>query len=153
MAEWTAVARQIVNPGEAIVFTENTIRCTLGYIKHRNGSGSFNLSGNIPTKNSGCPRCPCCRNNSVQYEASFGANIAVPEGQDVGPISVAFVVGNGTLQGTTMISTPAAVEQFNNISRRSSVPVFKGCCQDFAIINTSAIPIAVINAIVDIKPE
>ena len=49
-----------------------------------------------------------------------------------------------------MIVTPAAVEEFFNVSRSTGVPVFKGCCQDFAIINTSAIPIAVTNANVKI---
>lgn len=81
----------------------------------------------------------------------FGANIAVPEGETVGPISVAFEVGSGTLLGTTMISTPAAVEEFNSIARSTNVPVFKGCCQDFAIRNTSSIPIAVQYANVKIK--
>lgn len=45
MAEWTSVARQIVNPGEAIVFTENPVRCTKGLIKHLDDSGLFNLNG------------------------------------------------------------------------------------------------------------
>lgn len=149
MAEWSSVARQIVNPGEAIVFTENPVPCTRGLVKHRDDSGTFNLNGNV---SSAVPHgCPCCRDNSVQYDVFFGANIAVPEGETVGPISVAFEVGNGTLLGTTMISTPAAVEEFNNVARSTNVPVFKGCCQDFAIRNTSSIPIAVQYANVKIK--
>lgn len=145
MAEWTNVARQIVNPGEAIVFSENPVPCYKGLVKHRDDTGSFNLNGGAAGNYIGCPCCTV-QNNSVQYLVDFGANIAVPDGETVGPISVAFEVGNGTLQGTTMIVTPAAVEEFWNISRASNVPVFKGCCQDFAIINTSAIPIAVTNA-------
>lgn len=145
MAEWTNVARQIVNPGEAIVFTENPVPCYRDLVKHRDDSGAFNLNGCVANNYNVCPCC-AAKNNSVQYLVDFGANIAVPEGETVGPISVAFEVGNGTLQGTTMIATPAAVEEFWNVSRASNVPVFKGCCQDFAIINTSAIPIAVTNA-------
>ena len=147
MAEWTNVARQIVNPGEAIVFTDNPVPCLKGLIKHRNDSGAFNLNGRSYDF-CGTPSCPCCRlyNDSVQYMVDFGANIAIPEGETVGPISVAFEVGNSTLQGTTMIVTPAAVEEFWNVSRASNVPVFKNCCQDFAIRNTSAVPIAVTNA-------
>ena len=148
MAEWTSVARQIVNPGEAIVFTENPVRCTKGLIKHLDDSGLFNLNGR-----SDCTvvrQCCCQQNDCIQYDVSFGANIAIPEGETVGPISVAFAVGNSTRLGTTMISTPAAVEEFNNISRSANVPVFKNCCQDFAIINTSTIPIAVTNANVKI---
>lgn len=152
MAEWTAVARQIVNPGEAIVFTENPRPCTKSLIKHRDDSGAFNLNGRALTASEmyGC-QCCCMRDNSIDYEVSFGANIAVPTGGTVGPISVAFSVGGFTLQGTTMIVTPAAVEEFFNVSRDTGVPVFKGCCQDFAIINTSSIPIAVENANVKIN--
>ena len=148
MAEWTAVARQIVNPGEAIVFTENPVPCTRGLIRHRDDSGSFNLNGRVLVPNYNV--CPCCRDNSVEFDVSFGANIAVPTGETVGPISVAFSVGGSTLQGTTMIVTPAAVENFFNVSRETGVPIFKNCCQDFAIINTSAVPIAVVNANVKI---
>lgn len=153
MAEWTAVARQIVNPGEAIVFTENPQPCNKGLIKHRDDSGAFNLNGRSLTVSEmyGCPCCGCNRDNSVDYDVAFGANIAVPTGETVGPISVAFAIGGFTLQGTTMIVTPAAVEEFFNVSRDTGVPVFKGCCQDFAIINTSAVPIAVVNANVKIK--
>ena len=152
MAEWTNVARQIVNPGEAIIFTENTVRCTKGLIKHRNDSGSFNLNGNV--NNCCCApvhSCPCCRDDYVNYKVDFGANIAVPTGETVGPISVAYQIGNGTLQGTTMIVTPAAVEEFFNVSRMTNVGVIKGCCEDFAIINTSDVPIAVVNANVVIE--
>ena len=149
MAVWTNVARQIVNPGEAILFAENPIPCTKGLIKHRTDSGSFNLSGRVASSDLVCT-CPCMQTNSVQYDARFGANIAVPTGETVGAISVAFEVGGSTLQGTTMIVTPAAVEEFFNVSRDSNVPVFKGCCQDFSIINTSSVPIAVTNASVEI---
>ena len=150
MAEWTSAARQIVQPGEAIVFTDNPIPCIKGYIRSREDSGYFNLNGNIPTRNT--RRCCCMYNNAIQYHADFGANIAVPEGETVGEISVAYQIGNATLQGTTMIVTPAAVEEFFNISRSTSIAVFKGCCQNFAIINTSDIPIAVVNANVEINP-
>lgn len=150
MAEWTNVARQIVNPGDAIIFTETLTPCTKGLVKHRNDSGSFNLNGRAVN---GCytQTCNCpFRDDSVEYRVSFGANIAVPTGETVGEISVAYSIGNSTLQGTTMIVTPAAVEDFFNVSRDTGVPVFKNCCQDFAIINTSTIPIAVTNANVKI---
>ena len=148
MAEWTGVAVQTVNPGEAIVFTENPVPCTKGYIQHRDDSGSFLLSG----ATNGCQptrqcSCPCCNvNKSVQYIVDFGANIAVPTGETVGSISVAYAVDGNTLQGTTMTVTPAAVEEFFNVSRATNVSIFKNCCQSFSIRNTSAIPILVQNA-------
>ena len=148
MAEWTGVAVQTVNPGEAIVFTENPVPCTKGYIQHRDDSGAFLLSG----ATNGCQsarqcNCPCCNvNKSVQYVVDFGANIAVPTGETVDSISVAYAVDGNTLQGTTMTVTPAAVEEFFNVSRATNVSIFKNCCQSFSIRNTSAIPILVQNA-------
>ena len=148
MAEWTGVAVQTVNPGEAIVFTENPVPCTKGLIQHRDDSGAFLLSGAA----NGCQpanqcHCPCCNlNKSVQYVVDFGANIAIPTGETVGPISVAYAVDGNTLQGTTMIVTPATVEEYFNVSRATNVPIFRNCCQSFSIRNTSNIPILVQNA-------
>jgi hypothetical protein len=74
---------------------------------------------------------------------SVGANIAVPEGQTVGEISIAIAVDGGTLSNTTMRVTPAAVEEFVNVSRTTNVSIFSGCCQTVTVKNTSTIPILV----------
>ena len=50
MAEWTANAVQTVNPGETIVFTENPVPCTRGFVRHRDGSGNFLLAGKVCRK-------------------------------------------------------------------------------------------------------
>ena len=139
MAEWTAVAVQTVNPGESIVFTENPVICNHGLILHRNDSGAFLLKGVSDT-----PTCACgCRNNVVNFMSDFGANIAVPTGETVGPISVAFAIDGNTLAGTEMEVTPAAVEEFFNVSRAANIPIWKGCCQTLSVRNTSAVPILV----------
>ena len=142
MAEWTSVAVQTVNPGEAIIFTENSDPCYRGLILHRDDSGVFLLRGNGYQGR----RCACMGYPSVNYMVDFGANIAVPTGETVGPISVAFELEGATLAGTTMIVTPAAVEEYFNVSRATNVPIWLGCCQSFGIRNTSAIPILVQNA-------
>ncbi len=142
MAEWTGVAVQTVNPGESIVFTENSVPCTLGLILHRNDSGAFLLKGISDTPSFRCCRC-CMYDRTVNYMLDFGANIAIPTGEAVGPISVAIAIDGNTLAGTTMEVTPAAVEQFFNVSRATNVPIWKGCCQTVSIRNTSAIPILV----------
>lgn len=141
MAEWTAVAAQTVNPGESIVFTENTVPCNLGLILHRDDSGAFLLKGAGSQ-----PYCCCRRNSVVNYKADFGANIAIPTGETVGPISVAFAIDGNTLAGTTMEVTPAAVEEFFNVSRMANIPIWLGCCQTLSIRNTSEIPILVESA-------
>ena len=144
MAEWANLTAQTVNPGELVIFTENPVRCNRGLVLHRDDSGSFLLRGiqNGPILR----RCSCQSYPSVNYMVDFGANIAIPTGETVGPISVAFELGGATLAGTTMIVTPAAVEEYFNVSRATNVPVWLGCCQSFGIRNTSEIPILVQNA-------
>lgn len=138
MAEYSANAVQTVNPGETIVFTENPVPCNKGLVRHRAGTGNFLLSGTRST----C--CPCKR--SANYFVDFGANIAVPTGETVGEISVAFTVDGATVPATQMEVTPAAVEEYFNVSRAANVQIWTGCCESFAIRNTSAIPILVENA-------
>lgn len=142
MAEWTNVGVQTVNPGELIIFTENPVRCERGLVLHRDDSGSFLLRGTGNQRR----YCPCLGYPSVNYMVDFGANIAIPTGETVGPISVAFELAGATLAGTTMIVTPAAVEDYFNVSRATNVPIWLNCCQSFGIRNTSKIPILVQNA-------
>lgn len=136
MAEFSANAVQTVNPGETIVFTESPVPCNKGLVRHRDGTGNFLLSGRS--------NCPCKK--SVNYFVDFGANIAVPTGQTVGAISVALSVDGATIPPTQMIVTPAAVEEFFNVSCATNVPIFSNCCESFSIRNTSGIPILVENA-------
>ena len=141
MAEWTGIAVQTVNPGESIVFTENPVPCTRGFVRHRDDSGNFLLSGWTPNMN----RCCCCRqsSNSALYLVDFSANIAIPTGGTVGEIDVALSLDGGTLAGTVMRVTPAAVEEFFNISRAVNVSIFNNCCQTLTIRNVSSQPILV----------
>lgn len=144
MAEWTSVAVQTVNPGESILFTETNRPCYKGLILHREDSGLFLIKGS--NGNTFMRRCPCMGYPSVDYMVDFGANIAVPTDETVGPISVAFALEGATLAGTTMTVTPAAVEEFFNVSRATNVPIWLGCCESFSIRNVSDIPILVSNA-------
>ena len=152
MAEWTSVAVQTVNPGESIVFTENPDPCDRGFVRSRQGSGNFLLSGWVPNRT--CCRCCCRDEKSARYMVDFGANIAIPEGGTVGEISVAIALDGGTLTETTMRVTPAAVEEYFNVSRAASVSVWNGCCQTLIIRNTSDQPILVQEAnVVFTRPD
>lgn len=141
MAEYSANAVQTVNPGEAIVFTETPVPCNRGFVRHRDDTGSFLLSGYVPNT-----RCCCNRAQSANYLVDFGANIAIPTGETVGPISVAIAIDGTTVPSTTMTVTPAAVEEYNNVSRAANVQIWRGCCETVSIRNTSNIPILVQNA-------
>ena len=66
-------------------------------ILHREGSGLVTLRG-ITNQ---------CR---ARFRVTFGANIAIPTGGTVGPISLAISLNGEPVVETTMISTPAAVE-------------------------------------------
>lgn len=140
MAEFSAIADQIINPGESAVFTETVEPCKRGFVKHREGSGNFLLSGWVPTK-------PCgCASKSADYFVVFGANIAVPAGETVGEISVAISLDGTVLPATKMIVTPAAVEEFFNVSRAANIGIWRGCCETVTITNTSTVPIRMQNA-------
>ena len=112
MAEYSANAVQTVNPGESVVFTDAPVPCTRGFIRHRDDTGNFLLSGYVPNTGG----CYCRRSNSANYLVDFGANIAIPTGGTVGAISVAITIDGATIPSSTMIVTPAAVEQYFNVS-------------------------------------
>ena len=102
-------------------------------ILHREGSGLVTLRG-ITNQ---------CR---ARFRVTFGANIAVPTGGTVGPISLAISLNGEPVVETTMISTPAAVEQFNSVSRSLFLDVPSGCCTQIAVQNVSTEAINVQNA-------
>lgn len=146
MAEYGANALQTVNPGETVVFTEDTDPCVRGLVRHRQGTGNFLLSGFVPSNQNGC-NCGCRRNQKpARYLIDFGANIAIPTGETVGPISLALVIDGATVPSSQMIVTPAAVEEFFNVSRAITLGIWNNCCQTIAVRNTSSIPILVQNA-------
>ena len=140
MAEYSSNAVQIVNPGEAIVFTEAPDPCRRGLVRHRDGTGTFMLNGWVPG------RSGCGRNRNANYLVDFGANISIPTGGTVGEISVAIQLDGTTIPASTMIVTPAAAKDYFNVSRAINVSVWRGCCESIAIRNTSDQPIQVQNA-------
>ena len=142
MAEYSANAVQTVNPGESIIFTETPVPCTRGFIRHRDDTGNFLLSGYVPNTGG----CCCQRNNSANYLVDFGANIAVPTGGTVGSISVAITIDGATIPSSTMTVTPAAVGEYFNVSRAINAQIWRGCCETVTVRNISDQPILVQNA-------
>ena len=136
MAEYTSNALQTVNVGQNILFTESPIPCTRGYVIHRKGSGILTLRGIVNNCN-GC---------FARYKISFGANIAIPEGGTVESISLALAIDGEPIPTSSMIVTPAAVEEFWNVYASVFVTVPKGCCYTVAVENTSTQAIDVQNA-------
>ena len=134
MAEFINNLQQEVQP--------NPVPCNRGLIQHRDDTGTFLLKGFVPRQFG----CPCRRQRFANYLVDFGANIAIPTGGTVGAISVAISIDGSTLPASTMTVTPAAVEQFFNVSRAIHVQLLMNCCQTVSVINTSTQPILVQNA-------
>ena len=131
--EITANAIQVVNANQAVLFTETAVPGNASMM-HREGSGLVGLRG-LP---------------NGQYRArflvEFGANIAVPTGGTAGPISLAITINGEPVLTSNMISTPTAVDAYNNVSSSLYIDVPIGCCNQISVENTSDIPINVQNA-------
>lgn len=132
MAEYTAVATQEVAQNGNVIFTNTAVRGT-NCIKHREGSGIITLRG-ITNQ---------CR---ARFLVSYSGNIQIPTGGTVGEISLALAVDGEPLQSTRMIVTPAAVENFFNVSAQAYIDVPRGCCSTVAVQNTSTQAIEVQNS-------
>lgn len=139
MSMFTFTQDQNVPAGQSVMFN-NVICCNKGYVLHENGSSVVTLRGIVNN------RCA----DRARYLVVFTGNIAIPEGGTVAPISVAIAkVGEAQL-ASQAISTPAAVEQFNNVTSRYIIDVPRGCCSYVSIENTSAEAITVANAVLTI---
>lgn len=124
MAEYLAVAAQDVPLNQAAVF-EASIPCRAGNVAFENGTGVFILRGNTT-------------NCFARYSVDFNGNIALPEGGTVGPIAVAIAVNGETRPSSLAISTPAAVEQFNNVTSTAIIDVPRGCCYFVSLRHVAA---------------
>lgn len=148
MAEYSNNAIQTVAPNSTVIFTDSPVPCTRGLVRHRDDTGSFLLKGYVVRLSCGC--CP----DSAIYMAEFGANIAIPTGGTVEPISLALAIDGSIIPSSTMIVTPAAVEEYFNVSVAVNAQIWRSCCETLSVVNTSTQPILVQNAnIVISRPD
>ena len=96
----------------------DSIPCNRGYIFHSPGTGIFILRGivNNPT---------AC---FARYNVEFTGNISIPTGGAVTPIATAIVVSGEERTGSRSITTPAAVDEYGNVTSRATIDVPRGCC-------------------------
>lgn len=130
--EITANAIQTVAENANVQFTDTVVNGNCSIV-HRDGSGLVTLRGLTDQ----------CR---ARFRVSFGGNIAVPTGGTVGPISIAIAINGEPVATTTMISTPAAVEEYNNVFSAIFIDVPKGCCSQISVRNISDDDVEVQNA-------
>lgn len=137
MAEFINIPEQTVNYGQSVALYARR-PCNKGYVLHREGAGIVTLRGAVNN--------PC--NDSARYSIAFNGNIAIPTGGTVGEISVAIAIA-GEADGASLAAlTPAAVDQYGNVTSTTQVDVPKCCCYNISVENTSetAEPILVRNA-------
>lgn len=150
MAEYSANATQVVAPGSPVVFTDAPVPCRRGFVRHRDDSGNFLLSGAIP----GNCKCACNNTREATYLVDFGANISIPTGGTAGEISLALSIDGSIIPASEMTVTPAAVETLFNVSRAINVQVWNGCCENVSVVNTSDQAVQVDNAnIIFTRPD
>ena len=129
--EIVANAIQTVNSGSNVQFTETPVpgNCS---ILHREGSGITTLRG-------------LTRQCRARYRIFFNGNIAIPTGGTPGAISLAITVNGESVGSATMIATPAAVNEYFNISSSIYVDVPAGCCSQVSIQNNGLVPLNIQN--------
>ena len=127
MAEYAYNPIQLVEPNQNVLLN-TVIPCNKGYVYHRDGSGLVILRGIV-----NCPQACFAR-----YQVTFNGNIALPEGADVGPISVALAIDGEPIQTSRAIYTPAAVDEYGNVTSTAIITVPRGCCFSVTVENVSA---------------
>ena len=141
-AEYDNASAQNISANSAVLFTNAPVPCTENLVIHRDGSGIFRLANRFFRQN----LCSCWKRNS-NYNVSFGANLSIPEGGTVEPISLAIVIDGEIDESAVMTVTPAAVgDQFNvSVDVLVQVP-FICSCSNVSVRNISTQTITVANA-------
>ena len=113
----------------APILFDTSIPCSRGNIYHENNTGNFILKGASAGN--------CC-NKDAQYQVTYNCNIALPEGATVTPIAVALAVNGEPRLTSRAIFTPAAAEEFGNVTRTVIVKVPRCCCFSLSVDSVPA---------------
>lgn len=126
MAEYVYNPVQVILPNQPVIL-DDSIPCNRGYVYHRNQSGNLILRG-IVNNSCGC---------FARYQVTFNGNIAVPEDGTVGPIAIALAIDGEPILTSKAIVTPAAVDEYFNVTSTAIITVPKGCCFSVSVENVS----------------
>lgn len=93
-----------------------SIPCSKGYVYHEDETGNFILRG-------------VTNNCFAHYQVTYNGNIALPaDATDVVPIAVALTINGEPRLTSRAIFTPAAVDEYGNVTSTAIIKVPKGCC-------------------------
>lgn len=126
MAEYVYNPIQLVQPNQNVLLN-SSIPCPKGYVYHRDGSGLLTLRGIVNNPNSCFAR----------YQVTFNGNIAVPEDGTVGAIAIALAINGEPIQTSRAIVTPAAEDEYFNVTSTAFITVPRGCCFNISVENVS----------------
>jgi hypothetical protein len=124
MAEYLAIDVQAIALNQPAIFTAS-IPCNRGNVYHEDETGIFILRGNT-------------NNCFARYQVTFNGNIALPTGGAVAPIAVALAVNGEPRLTSRAIFTPAAVEEYGNVTSTAIVTVPRGCCFSLSLRSVPA---------------
>lgn len=124
-AEYLANAVQAVNLNAPVNFSAS-IPCTRNYVYHENGTGIFILRGITNGQ------------SFATYQVTFNGNIALPEGATVTPIAIAITVNGEPRATSRAIFTPAAVDEYGNVTSTAIIKVPRGCCFSLSVESVPA---------------
>lgn len=126
-AEYVANAVQQVSLNSPIIFSAS-IPCTKGYVYHEDETGIFILKG---ITNGQC---------FATYQIVFNGNIAIPTGGTATPIAIAIAVNGEPKLTSRAIYTPAAAEDYGNVTSTAIIKVPRGCCFSISVEAIAADP-------------
>ena len=126
MAEYVYNPVQVVLPNQAVLF-DDSIPCNKGYVFHRAGSGNLILKGIVNNP------CGCF----ARYQVTFNGNIAIPTDGTVGAIRIALAIDGEPIATSSAIVTPAAVDEYFNVTSTAIITIPKGCCFSVSVENVS----------------
>lgn len=126
-AEYLANAAQNVSLNAPLIFTAS-IPCKKGYVYHEDETGIFILRGIV-----NCPNA-CF----ATYRVTYNGNASIPTGGAVTPIALALTVNGEPRTTSRAIFTPAAVEEYGNLTSTAIIKVPKGCCFSLSVEYVSA---------------
>lgn len=137
MAEYLANAVQEVALNDPLIFTAS-IPCAKGYVYHEDETGIFILKG-------------ITNNCFARYQVTFNGNIAIPTGGTVSPIAVAIAVNGEPRPTSRAILTPAAVDEYGNVTSTAIITVPRGCCFSMSVRYVTADPTVDVSTSINVQ--
>lgn len=118
MAEYFAPTQTVAL--NAPISFDASIPCRRGNIYHEDGTGVFILRG-------------VTNQCYATYQVTFNGNVSVPTGGEITPVAVAISVNGEPRVTSRAIYTPAAVDEYGNVTSTAIIKVPRGCCFSLSV--------------------